>query len=362
MNRSPHHRLLLRMARFLEHDYQRRSSPEIPCDLPLDRWNQVRKLQRQAFLARHHRYHAAAKQCQQRLQQVLHLLSQDCSTLSAEPSTRKQPASAPNLRLLHDELQFLFDEFEQVELDWNKKEIAVQTERIVLEGMDLGPFQIRLRLWHLGESQPYQVIALEPYPPSSNDDITHPHVQSRSLCEGEGKLTVAQALDEGRLGEFFVLVRQILRTYNDGSAYHPLSEWHDSPCSDCGSSIDPDDTCSCDRCQTELCSHCTNCCHCCSDTLCTECHDICEACHSSVCDRCLGHCTNCNEPVCSDCLQEDRCPPCSEQSLENDNEQEEHESMAFEPTTAQTSPPQTATTPSHAPVQPLCLGEVGVPA
>src|SRR5690606_36516860 len=133
------------------------------------------------------------------------------------------------LRLLLEELQSLPDEFDDVHIDWLTKILRVRTERIVLEDVDLGPFEIRLALDQLGCDQPYSVIALDPCRPGCCDDVTHPHVQSNTLCEGEGRYAIARALEQGRLCEFFLLVVQILRTYNAGSAYVRLSDWQGSP-------------------------------------------------------------------------------------------------------------------------------------
>lgn len=50
----------------------------------------------------------------------------------------------------------------QVELDLKNRHIAVQTERIVLEDLDLGPFEIRLHVKELGEQSPFSITALDP--------------------------------------------------------------------------------------------------------------------------------------------------------------------------------------------------------
>ena len=57
------------------------------------------------------------------------------------------------------------------------------------------------------------MIALDPSPAASNSETTHPHVQTNQLCEGDGRSAIRHAMREGRLLDFFVLVRQILQTY-----------------------------------------------------------------------------------------------------------------------------------------------------
>ena len=54
------------------------------------------------------------------------------------------------------------------------------------------------------------------------------------LCEGEGRLPVLRALEQGRLLDFFLLVRNVLSTYNPDGAHLPLSRWRGAPCTDCG--------------------------------------------------------------------------------------------------------------------------------
>jgi hypothetical protein len=125
----------------------------------------------------------------------------------------------------------LYDEFENVEIDLKKHEISVTTEPITLEGIFLGPFQIQLVWEKLGNSSPYSIKALDPHPAEANEDVTHPHVQDESLCEGEGRMAIQNSLREGRLGDFFLLVAQVLRTYGKGSAYIELNDW-DSPSGD----------------------------------------------------------------------------------------------------------------------------------
>ena len=104
-----------------------------------------------------------------------------------------------------------------MEIDFEEHEIAVTTEPITLEGIFLGPFEIRLDWERLGNSLPYRIKALDPHPAAANEDVTHPHVQNEQLCEGDGRVGHPQRLREGRLGDFFLLVAQVLRTYGKGS-------------------------------------------------------------------------------------------------------------------------------------------------
>jgi hypothetical protein len=77
---------------------------------------------------------------------------------------------------------------------------------------------------------------------------THPHVREKLLCEGDGAASIRRALAEGRLLDFFTLVRQVLETYNPGSAYVELSRWNGVTCKDCGYIMPGDGYGTCDLC------------------------------------------------------------------------------------------------------------------
>jgi len=59
-------------------------------------------------------------------------------------------------------------------------------------------------------------------------------VREEDLCEGEGRGPIQKAIRQGRFYDLFVLINQILQTYNGDSAYVPLSRWEGSSCPDCG--------------------------------------------------------------------------------------------------------------------------------
>ncbi len=106
------------------------------------------------------------------------------------------------------------DEFDQVTINLRERTLSVTTEPIDLEGLELGPFSILLDWNRLSEHGSYRIVAEYPNPAHSNEEVTHPHVHDERLCEGGGHLAIRQSLQEGRLLDFFILVRQVLRTYN----------------------------------------------------------------------------------------------------------------------------------------------------
>ena len=72
----------------------------------------------------------------------------------------------------------LEDAFEDVQCDVEEHLISVTTEPVILDGIDLGRFQIRLDWEQLLQPQPYTVVALDPHPAESNR-IGHPSARQR---------------------------------------------------------------------------------------------------------------------------------------------------------------------------------------
>ena len=94
---------------------------------------------------------------------------------------------------MYDELDTLQTEFGEFECDLKQHTISIVTDPIALEDIDLGSFRIVLHWDRLNQPRAYDVIALEPYAATSHDDVTHPHVQGRSLCEGDSIRVAARA-------------------------------------------------------------------------------------------------------------------------------------------------------------------------
>jgi len=113
------------------------------------------------------------------------------------------------------------------------------TEPITLEDVYLGPFRIQLELnkdirlssvealSELYQGGAYHVIALEPNLAATDASVNHPHVSNERLCEGDGYAPIRAALEQGRLCDFFTLVRSILNTYSPDSPYVRLDDGFD---------------------------------------------------------------------------------------------------------------------------------------
>jgi len=230
-----------------------------------------------------------------------------------------------NLRDITRELEQLADEFGPWSFDSDSHVLSVETEPIDLEGIYLGPFAIQLRLNDLSQAsrhQPFEIEALDPHPAAGHDHVTHPHVSDGGLCAGDATTPIVTALLQGRLCDFFLIVRQVLTTYNPGSPYVALDQWDGEPCYDCGYRVEGDCRFFCERCGYDFCDECVGSCICCDVLLCRSCLSTCPQCEEPVCDVCLKACAQCSESCCADCLIDELCPNCHEQ-LEHEHEQED---------------------------------------
>jgi len=216
-------------------------------------------------------------------------------------------------------------EFDGVILDLQNRALSVTTEPIELEGVYLGTFQIELS-WKdsgCGHLWRYHIIAGDPHPAASNEDVTHPHVQSESLCEGDGTESINAALQTGRLLDFFTLVNCVLRNYNSASAYIELEDWEGSTCSECGVLMNSDEYFICAGCSTHFCEDCRSLCLDCEESFCLSCMGICQRCEEYYCRYCLRSCRDCQEDACSGCRnKQERCQKCYER-LPNDKDKTE---------------------------------------
>jgi hypothetical protein len=236
----------------------------------------------------------------------------------------KPTADTPNLSLLVEELKQLQQEFGDIAFDKEADTISVETEKITLDDVYLGPFKIQLELKKLAElyrGPSYYCIALDPHPAATNDDVTHPHVSGDRLCEGEGSVAIRTALEQGRLCDFFTLVKSILNTYSPDSPYVALADWEGEPCYDCGYVMDSDNRYYCGSCDQSYCEHCSTYCKGCEETVCLGCAGECEVCGDMVCHNCAHKCAECGKYCCESCIEENVCQNCITES-EVQNEQQ----------------------------------------
>lgn len=233
----------------------------------------------------------------------------------------------PKLSDIFAELSQIDEELGEYQFDLKEKTISVITEPITLDEIAFGQFEIKLFLNEISKlytDSPYRIIALEPNPAGTDDNVTHPHVSSERLCEGDGHVSIKRSLEQGRLCDFFTMIISILQTYNPDSPYVSLDSWEGISCYDCGYTVSGDDSYYCEYCDHDYCSSCSSYCQICDTTICLGCAYGCPSCNEPVCKECTAECEDCEQTFCKDCLTEEGlCQNCEENRKENENEEQE---------------------------------------
>ena len=270
-----------------------------------------------------HNWFSTADRCCSRTSRLLDEISRSISQVQQLiDSPRKK---APKLSLLVEELNALQEEFGGIGFDKGNNTISIVTDPITLDGVALGPFSIQLKLDKLSElskDHVYHVVALNPNPAATDETVTHPHVSNEKVCEGDGSVAIKAALEQGRLSDFFTMVRSILNTYNPDSPYVALHDWDGTPCYDCGYTMNSEDTYYCCYCEHDYCAECSTYCRQCEETVCLGCSGQCSYCEEMLCHNCVSGCEKCGELFCPSCLEDDLCPNCKEEK-EQENEKQQ---------------------------------------
>jgi len=294
--------------------------------------DQISRESRKMSIALRRHWLAAADRCRTCVGNRLGELSYSISKVQKLTEARHRKTAT--LSVIVGELGQLQDEFGDIEFKKAENFLSVITEPITLEGIALGPFKILLELNKMDQlysGSPYRVIALDPNPAATDSSITHPHVNAEKLCEGEGATAIRAAIEEGRINDFFTLVRSILNTYGADSPYVPLADWDGTSCYDCGYTVSSEDRYYCYRCEHDYCSDCSSYCHKCEETVCLGCGGQCSGCEEFLCLNCVSKCQECEGMFCESCLEDGICQNCREE-LENEDEQEETENNEYEAT------------------------------
>ena len=265
-----------------------------------DRFEQSQRQRQLVEKARSRGWHLAASQVELRLKPMLEAVQAALAAIAADA-----PQPTPALQDLFTELHSIQMEFDDVTFD-KKDFVAIRSDPIVLEDVDLGCFSVRLNwrtLLHQANSDCFEIVALQPNPAGSDGDTLHPHVRRQRLCAGEATLPLQKALEQGRLTDAFQLVLTVLGTYNPDSAYTPLADWGGVSCWSCGASANEDDRYFCEGCDQDLCSDCTVSCKHCDRTRCSSCLSRCDVCNEGCCRRCLTKSACSDVACCKDCLR-----------------------------------------------------------
>ncbi len=279
--------------------------------LPETYWNACQRLLRMQEKARQRGWGAARNRVERRLLQVVADCSSHLHTLQEKLIETIRQRRLLNEQAIADDLRALSAEFDRVRIDLKHRSIAVETEPIVLQDIEFGRFRVVLNWISIPLYRAYRVIALAPHPASSKPDVTHPHVQEEALCEGDGQQAIRDALHQGRILDFFQLVRQILENYNPHNPYVRLEDWEACECHDCSDLIrDEGNRFRCASCEEDLCDACTIYCHDCGECFCADHSTRCPCCNKTYCCDCLAVCQQCHGKFCKECLDEQTCPQC----------------------------------------------------
>jgi hypothetical protein len=280
---------------------------------------------RRLALALSRDWFAASEECCNGIARYLGQVPYSVSKLESLMDRRHK--TVPKLGVILDELKALQGEFDDVAFNAEEGALCAVTEPITLEDTYLGPFRIALyieKLKELYHKVPYYVIAIDPHPATKDEAITHPHVSNEILCEGDGAAAIRAALEEGRLCDFFVMVRGILTTYNPDSPYISLGDWDGVSCFDCGYVMDGESVYYCTHCDNAVCDQCSRVCTDCGEVVCAQCAGSCEICDRSLCPKCATtKCSECEAICCESCITDGLCPDCQKEKEQEDEEQAE---------------------------------------
>ncbi len=300
----------LRLARHLQRLYKQRASMHLPLRRASwtelgERFDQIRSMRRLIDKAEDFGWLLAASRlgrCVPGVQRAL-----ESALKEWKDRSQSDPASLPPLRELLAELRQLDDEFGGISIDWKRQYLAVKSDSIILDGMNLGAFALRLhwpRLAHRSEADCFEIVAEdESRASAANPNVPHPHVRDGQLCAGDAAMPLRRALAEGRLFDAFAVIRSVLENYNPQSAHVTLADWLGISCDSCGCRLRPDDCCVCSRCGRDVCYECTSSCECCGTSECDTCQVHCGVCEAHWCARRLVTSARSSLQCCPNCLR-----------------------------------------------------------
>jgi len=276
------------------------------------------------------KWYLAAKKIRSRISRNVSQLSHSLELFRL--AVNSDDVELPKLTDIVEDLFQIEREFGSFRFDSSEDAISVITDPITFEDISLGSFEIKLFLNDIdkiSDVSPYKIVAIDPNPADINSDVTHPHVSDEILCEGDGRIPIQKAIQQGRLCDFFMVISQILQTYNHCSPYVSLDNWQGVSCYDCGDAVSCDDSYYCEECEQDYCSSCIASCQICDAIACLGCSVECLDCRNLVCEQCSVECEDCHRKLCEDCVNEERlCISCQEQREVQENEEQNQEAAS----------------------------------
>jgi hypothetical protein len=352
---------MLRAAVLIHGQLASRDRPVSSVSLPDYAWTVIRRLQGQIVRAARLGWDGAARRLGREMADAISRFQADLAATRHTFESQTAPSTIPSSSEIYRDLVALQAEFDQIEVHMEDHELVVTTECIVLDEIELGAFEIHLDWQRLDGSHPYRIVARDPNPAAQSTEIPHPHVQSETLCEGDGRAAIQAALAQGRLYDLFLLVSQVLHTYARGSAYAELDAWTGINCSDCGTTMSPDDSYGCQRCGSELCDDCRQLCAGCEESYCSGCLSQCPECEMDFCRGCLAACPGCKRKICGSCMENGLCPRCHEEQLQEEEENDDVNDHPNQPAAPHADGPTDAEKPAEevGPAKYSATGEEG---
>lgn len=312
--------------------------------LPLQHQADLLRLQRQYETAQNRGWLAASRCVRQSLCIRGQWLVNDLQRFVSDTRPGPEEPLATVGDIYRDVLA-LMPEFKFVHVDRPETTVTAVTHRIVLDEIDLGPFEVVWNWAELGEEQELRVIPQDPNCAGGDEDVCHPHIRDQTLCVGDAQVPLQRAFQAGRLYDAFLIVRQVLQTYNPRSAYIALADWSGCHCLWCGLSLSEGDAWTCETCGEALCEDCHTSCAVCGNALCRRCGELCTDCEATVCRACRPLIGNRRLSVCTTCHEKET--PADEDADANEEENVTAADASDDP---------------HAAVHPDGVGQVTAPA
>ncbi len=228
------------------------------------------------------------------------------------PSSVDRLLAAPTESELRNEVESIRKAYGGVEVDYRDSQLTVAwtTEPVVLEGVRLGRFRPVLSVFLQPDEVDWElrVEALDPNPPTWDDNITHPHVLDEDLCLGLAHHDFVAAALSGRLADAADVIWSVLRTWSPTGCFSGgnLYTWNGHQCGNCGATYESSPSV-CPECDGDMCDSCRV--------------TTCEACDAELHRGCVIVC-ECGTYLCGSC----------ECGCEEEEEEEEEEGEATDPT------------------------------
>ena len=180
---------LMRVAAAIHTQLAGRRASESLIEMPVRPWDRCTELVRQIRRAQLRGWKLAAISLGKDLECSLPSVLIEVTALQQRITCRTGQQTFMTASDVYRDLVTLSEEFEELDFDSKACRLSVTTEPIVLEGVFLGPFEIQLQWARVsnGGELAYRVIAKDPHPAESRENVTHPHVMDEILCEGDGK-------------------------------------------------------------------------------------------------------------------------------------------------------------------------------